>query len=49
MEPDEPDDPLHIGALGVNGVVVEAEHLTDFIKEFWLLTFRGLSHMKLPP
>jgi hypothetical protein len=34
VETGEPYDPLHIGALGVNGVVVETEHLADFIEEF---------------
>jgi hypothetical protein len=38
-----------IGSLGVNGVVVETEHLADFIAEFWLLTSphvrpKGLRH-----
>jgi hypothetical protein len=44
VELDEPYDPLHIGALDVNGVVVETGHVTDFIKEFWLLTSRGVRH-----
>jgi hypothetical protein len=34
VETDEPYDPIHIGSLGVNGVVVETEHLADFIAEF---------------
>jgi hypothetical protein len=38
VKPDEADDPLHIGTLGMNGIVLEAEHVTDFIKQFWLLT-----------
>ena len=33
VETDEPDNPLHIGAFGVNRVVVETEYLTDFIEE----------------
>ena len=32
VETDESDDPLHIGALGVNGVMMETEHLAHFIK-----------------
>ena len=38
VEADEPDDPVHIGALGMNRVVMETKHFTDFIEEFWLLT-----------
>jgi hypothetical protein len=34
VETDEPYDPIPIGSLGVNGVVVETEHLADFIAEF---------------
>ena len=26
-------DPLHMAALGVNGVVVQTEHLSPFIEE----------------
>lgn len=40
----EPDDPLHIRALSMNGVVVETECVTDFIEEFWLLTSRDVRH-----
>jgi hypothetical protein len=35
VETGKPYDPLHIGALGVYGVVVKTEHLADFIEEFW--------------
>jgi hypothetical protein len=48
METDEPYDPIHIGVLGVNGVVVETEHLSDFIEEFWLLTCRRVRHTRSP-
>ena len=44
VEPDEPYDLLHIGALGVNGVVVKTEHLADFIEESWRLTLRRVRH-----
>jgi hypothetical protein len=43
VEPDEPNNPLHIRALGMNGIVMEAEYSADLIEEFWLLTSRGLS------
>jgi hypothetical protein len=46
VKPDEPDDPLQIRALGMNGVVVETEHCTDFIEEFWLLTSRRVRHIR---
>ena len=36
------------GALGMNGIVVETEHLTDFIKEFWLLTPHRVRHNRSP-
>ena len=48
VETDEPYDPLHIGALGVNGVVVETEHLADFIEEFGLLTSRRVRQRRSP-
>ena len=38
METNKPHDPAHIGSLGMNGVVVQAEYLSDLIKEVWLLT-----------
>jgi hypothetical protein len=38
VETDEAYDPLHIGSFGVNGVVVQTEHLSHFIEEFWWLT-----------
>jgi hypothetical protein len=48
VETDEPDDPLHIGSLGVNGVAVQTEHLSYLIEEFrrWI-SHRG-RHI-LPP
>src|SRR6185436_12369728 len=33
-------------ALSMNGVVVEAEHCADFIKESWLLTCWGGRHIR---
>ena len=30
-----PDDLVQIGALGVNGVVMNTENRMDFIQEFW--------------
>jgi hypothetical protein len=33
------DDPVHIGALGVNGIVVKTEHLSDLLQQFGRLTF----------
>jgi len=32
----------------MNGVVVETEHLTDLIEEFWLLTSRRVRHIRSP-
>ena len=48
VETDEPYDPIHIGALGVHGVVVETEHLADFIEELGLLTSRRIRHRRSP-
>jgi len=48
VEPDEPDDPCHIGSLGMNGVVVPTEHLSHVIEEFGLLTSRRGRH-RIPP
>jgi len=39
METNEPHDPIHVGSLGVNGVVMQTEYLSDLLEEFWLLTF----------
>jgi hypothetical protein len=33
VEPDKPDDPLHIRALSMNGIGVETEPVTDGIEE----------------
>ena len=49
VETDKPDDPLHRGALGMNGVGVETEHRADFIAEFGLLTSRRVRHRRFPP
>jgi hypothetical protein len=38
VETNKPHDPVHVGSLGVNGVVVQTEYLSDLIEEFWLLT-----------
>jgi len=42
VETNKPHDPVHIGSLGVNGVVVQTEYLSDLIEEFWLLTLSKL-------
>lgn len=47
METDASDDPIHIRALGVKGVVVETEHLAEVIEEFGWLTARRLRHIKV--
>jgi len=39
METNEPHDPIHVRSLGVNGVVMQTEYLSDLLEEFWLLTF----------
>ena len=44
METDEPYDPIHIGSLGVNGIVVETEHLSDLVEELRSLTSRRVRH-----
>ena len=31
-------DPVQVGSLGVDGVVVQTEYLSDLFEEFWLLT-----------
>jgi len=46
VETDESYNPLDIGALGVNGGVVETEHLADFIEEFGLLPARRVRHIR---
>jgi len=38
VETNKPHDPVHVGSLGVNRVVVQTEYLSDLIEEFWLLT-----------
>jgi hypothetical protein len=47
VEADKSYDPLDIGTLGVNGIVVETEHLSDVIEEFWLLISRRRRHILL--
>jgi hypothetical protein len=46
METGEPSDPLHLGALGVHGGVVETEHLADFVEESGWLTSRRVRHIR---
>jgi len=48
VETDESYDPLRIGSLGVNGVVVQTKHLSDVIEEFWWLTLRRVRHIRSP-
>jgi hypothetical protein len=48
VETNESYDPLHIGALGVDGVVVETEYRADFLEEFWWLTSRGVRPISTP-
>ena len=38
VETNKAHDPVHVGSLGVNGVVVQTEYLSDLIEEFWLST-----------
>jgi hypothetical protein len=48
MKTDELHDPLHRGALSVNRVAIETEHLSNFIKEFGWLTARRVRHIRFP-
>jgi hypothetical protein len=48
VETDKPNDPVHIGSLGVNGVAVQTEHLADLIEEFWVVTFWLKSELPSP-
>ena len=48
VETDASYDPLPRGALGVHGVVVETEHLTDFTEECWWLTSRRVRPIRAP-
>jgi len=42
VEPDESDDPLRRGVLGVHGVVMQTEHLSPLIAECgWWISRRG--------
>jgi hypothetical protein len=47
VETNKPNDPVQIGSFSVNGVVVQTEYLSDLIKEFWLLTFCRIRHIRL--
>ena len=47
MKMDESNDPLHIGSLAGDGVVLETEHLSNLIEKFWL-TFRCVRHIRSP-
>jgi hypothetical protein len=38
VKPHEPHDPVYIGALGMDGIMVEAENIPNFVEKFWLLT-----------
>jgi hypothetical protein len=38
-------DPLQVGSLGMNRVVVQAEHLTDLIEKFWRLPTGRARHI----
>jgi hypothetical protein len=48
VETGESYDPLHRGSLSMNGVVVQTEHLSHFIKEFGLLTSCRVRHTRFP-
>jgi hypothetical protein len=39
VKPNKPHDPVHIGALGMNGVMVEAEDLADFVEQVLVVDF----------
>ena len=43
VETNKPHDLVHVGSLGVNGVVVQTEYLSDLIEEFWLLTHSAVA------
>jgi hypothetical protein len=38
------NNPIHIGSLGMNRVVVQSEHLSNLIEEFGLLVRFGVTH-----
>jgi hypothetical protein len=48
VKADEPHDPVYIGPLGMNGIMVEVEDIADFIEQFWLLTSGGVRSMRAP-
>ena len=47
VETNEPHDPVHVGSFGVNGVVVQAEYLSDLIESLDL-SFCQIRHIRLP-
>jgi hypothetical protein len=48
VETDESCNPRPRGALGVHGGVVQTEHFSDFIEEFWWLTSGHVRHTRFP-
>jgi len=48
VEAGESSDPLHIGALGMDGVVMETEHPADVTEQFWKLTWCCVRHIRSP-
>ena len=48
VETDEPYDPLHRGALGMNGGMVQTEHRVDCIEELGLLPSRRVRPRRSP-
>jgi hypothetical protein len=48
VETDESYDPFYIGSLGVDGVMLQTEHLSHFIEEFWWLTSCHGGHRRFP-
>jgi hypothetical protein len=48
VESDEPDEPLHREALGVERVVLATEHRSDFIEELGWLTSCRVRHRGFP-
>src|ERR671916_1758074 len=48
VKPDEPYNPIQVRAFRMNGIMMETEHITGFIKELWLLTSRRVRHTRAP-
>ncbi len=46
VESNELYNPLHLGSLGMHGVVGETAHLVDVIEKCWLLTSRRARHIQ---